>query len=160
MNITATSKIMSPELKEDVLNVVGLASLASIGGYGGTFFFSTLNPLSGACYLGITSVISHVAYLIFGRMKDAVESPKLKYLITAVQLLQIPLVFYFFPGSLYHLSAATKLEIIIATAHFLAIPVFFHLGIKAWNEPTLPNIAAATSVMLSLANGLRSYIRL
>lgn len=154
------SKMTSEEMQEHALNVAGVTALASVCAYGGTFFFTSHNPMSGALYLGIVSLISHVAYLIFENMRGSVDAPKLKYALTAVQLLQIPMVFYFFSGAFsYQLTGASKFEIIIATAHFIAIPVFFDLGIKAWNEPTLPNIAAATGVMLSLVNGLRNYVR-
>ena len=153
-------KITSAEAHDTIHNVAGLTTLASVCAYGGTFFFSSLTPLDGVLYLGSVSLISHVAYLIFGNMKDSVESPKLKQMILAVQLLQIPMVFYFFPGTLAsHMTAASKLEIIITTAHFVAIPAVFYLGIEAWKAPSFTSIAAATGSMLTLTSGLRNFIR-
>ena len=155
------SYLMSNDMQEHVLKVAGVTALASICAYGGTFFFTSHRPLSGAVYLGSVALISHIAYLVFEQIKDAVDHPKLKYALTTVQLFQIPIVFYFSPGSLiFPLSGSVQLEIIVASAHFVAIPLFFHLGIKAWYDPSFANIAAVAGVMLSLANGLRNYIRI
>lgn len=153
------SVLMNEEVHDFALRATSLTCLASICGYAGTFFFSKFNPKSGAIYLASVALTSQVAYEILEKLKESVESPRLKQVITAVQLLQIPMAFYLLPDLLkLHLSGGAKLEIIVVTAHFVAIPVFFHLAIKAWNEPTLANVAAAVGVMLSLANGLRSYI--
>lgn len=157
---SVTERITSAEAQENIHNVVGLTTLGSVCAYGGTFFFSSLKPLDGAFYLGSVSLISSVAYLAFGYLKDSVESQRGKLAITAIQLLQIPLAFYFFPGTLAaHLTAAAKLEIIITTAHFVAIPAVVYLGIEAWKAPSFNSIFATTSSMLALTNGLRNFIR-
>ena len=49
------SKMTSEEMQEHALNVAGVTALASVCAYGGTFFFTSHNPVSGALYLGIVS---------------------------------------------------------------------------------------------------------
>lgn len=153
-------KIFSEESQQYVSKTVGGTALAGICGYGGTFFFTTLNPVTAAIYFSTTALVTQLTYRVFEKMKESVKSPMLKHTFTAIQLLQIPVFFYLFhgvPGTF--LSGATKLEMITATAYFTAIPVFFHLGIMAWNEPTVTHITAAIGVMLPLANGLGNYAK-
>lgn len=150
------SILSNEEVQNHAVKTAGMTSLAAVCAYGGTFFFTAHNPIIGVVYLSSAALTSHVAYQIFEKMKESVESERLKYVITAVQLFQIPVVCYLAPGTLLpQLSNAIKLEIIIATAHFVAIPVFFHIAIKAWENR---DFAFAVSIMLSLANGLRTYI--
>ncbi len=151
--------LVSEEMQDRALKTVGLTSLAAISAYGGTFFFTRLNPMLGVAYLSTVTLTSHVAYQIFERLKEYVDSPHLKQLLSIIQLTQIPLVFYALSGPVHaHLSQAVKLEIIVATGHFVAIPIFFYLAIEAWQDPTFSKIAAAGSFMVALASGLKTYI--
>lgn len=141
--------------------VFATTTLAAVCGYGGTFFFTVHNPIHGALYLGSVALTSHVAYLILDEIKAHVKSPKLTHVFSAIQLFQIPLVFYYPPSSIaLNMPGNIKLEIIIAAIHFLAIPLVFHLGIETWKDPTLINIGYTGSLMLTLANGLRNYIQI
>lgn len=157
MNIS--SEFISAENQQFVFRTVAYTTLTAICGYGGTFFFTTINPKIGASYIGTIFFISQISYDFFEKLKSPITSPTLKNGITVIQLLQIPLFFYLFHGSSSSLSAAVKLEIISATAYFVAIPVFFHLGIVAWNKPTFTNVATAVGVMLQLASGLGNYAK-
>lgn len=151
--------LTSDAMQDCLLKTAGLTSLVSICAYGGTFFFTRHNPVHGAAYLSVVALTSLVAYQIFEKMKEYVDSPTVKDIIKAVQFLQIPLVFYALPGPFnLHLENAVKLEMVIVTAYFVAIPMFFHFAIEVWNDPTLPNLFAASGIMLSLANGLKSYV--
>lgn len=151
--------LVSEDMQNRALKTVGLASLASISAYGGTFFFTRLNPMHGVAYLGTVTLVSYIAYQIFEKVKEYVDSPHLKQLLSTMQLTQIPLVFYALSGPVnLHLTQAIKLEIIVATGYFVAIPIFFHLAIEAWQDPTVSNIAAAASLMVALSSGLKSYI--
>ncbi len=146
---------------ETAFHMAGGVALAAVCGYGGTFFFSLLNPAIGAAYVASAAITSMVAYQALESLKDNFKSERVKKVITIVQLLQIPLSFYLLPEPLgLCIRAATKLEIIIATAHFAAIPVFFHLAIEAYRNPTTQNIALAAGVMLPLATGMRTYVAL
>ncbi len=89
------------------------------------------NPLSAAVYLATAALTSQVAYHILEKIKTFAQSQGLKHALTAVQLLQIPLMFYMFSGGPAILSGITKLEVITATAYFFAMPVFFYLCVTA-----------------------------
>ena len=154
---TATSNLKSDEFQQFVLKTSVCTGLAAICGYGGTFFFTHFNPRMGASYFATVALISQVVYGIFEQVKDPGNLPILKRAVEAIQLLQIPIFFYLLHGNHSRLSAAVKLEIICATAYFTAIPIFFHLAIKAWNEPTSENIGTAMALMIPLASGLASY---
>ncbi len=155
-----TAKLMSDEWRHFALKTGVCTTLAGVCGYGGTFFFTSFNPRIGASYFAVVALVGQIAYEILEQLKSPVEdSPWLKRMVTAVQFLQIPLCFYLLHGTSSHLSAAVKLEIICATAYFTAIPIFFHLAVKAWNDPTASNIAKAVGVMLPLANGLGNYAK-
>lgn len=148
----------SDQIRQEVVKTIGCTLLTFVCGYGGTFFFTTLNPGQAALYIAKVSLVSQVSYHIFEKLKNNVQSPLLKNTITVIQLLQIPLFFYLLHGGAI-LTGVEKLEMVVATAYFTAIPVFFHLGIIAWNDPSVTNIAAAVGVMLPLANGLGNYAR-
>ena len=135
--------------------------LASVCAYGGTYFFTRYPPRIGASYFGIVVLVSQVVYRALEELKKSINLSCYRNVIVAGQLLQIPFFFYLFHGSQGQmLSAATKMEIITATAHFAAIPIFIHLGTIAWNEPTVEHIAAAMGVMLPLASRLQLYAEL
>jgi len=162
MIMTLTSiynQITSEDSKQFAFQTVGAASLAAVCGYGGTFFFTALNPVSAATYFAVVALTSHVAYQALEKLKESVEAPRLKQVITAVQLLQFSILFYFFHGLSGAATGAAKLEMITATAYFVAIPVFFHLAIEAWKDPTLANIGVAVGVMLPLVSGLGGYAK-
>lgn len=142
-----------------IYKAFGCASLAAVCGYAGTFFFTVHNPLAAAIYLATAALTSQVAYHILEKIKSNVQSHGLKHAISAVQLLQIPLMFYMCSGTPLILSGVAKLEVLVAAAYFIAIPIFFHLSIVAWNEPSVTNIVAAIGVLLPLANGLGSYAK-
>ncbi len=147
--------------QQSALKVTGGVLLSAVCAYGGTHFFTTHHPLLGAAYFASVALISQVAYRALEKLKDTVDKPLARHVITVIQLLQIPYFFYaLHAGMAQRLSASAKLEIIIATAHFAAIPVFCHLAIVAWNDPTVEHITAAIGVMLPLAGGLRSYVGL
>ncbi len=155
----ACNGIVSDEVQERALQTAALTGLASVCAYAGTFFFTAYKPVNGAFYLGSVILVSHVAYQVLEKMKEMVKSDKVKYAITSIQLLQIPVVFYLMPGQLSpSLTSGAKLEIIIATAHFVAVPIFFHLGLEAWKDPTFVKVAPVAAMMLTLTQGLRSYI--
>lgn len=140
------------------LGMAGRSFLASICGYAGTFFFTTHSPMIAAAYLGTVTLVNQIAYYALEKLKEYTSNPTTKHLLFVVQLLQFPFAFYFLlPG--ISLSGALKLEILAATAYFVAIPAFFHLGRISWNDPTTSNIAYAVGVMLPLASGLRSYAK-
>jgi hypothetical protein len=141
-------------LKTGVCTVLG-----AVCGYGGTFFFTTHNPMIGASYFAMVALISQIAYAVFEQVKAFIDDPFLKKIVSAIQLLQIPLCFYVLHGTISPLSAAVKLEIITATAYFIAIPIFFQLAIDAWNEPTGDNIVKAMGLMIPLVSGLASYAK-
>lgn len=171
------SDIISLPNQEAISKVMGFTSLSAICGYGGAFFFTNVNPVVSASYFATVAVTSQVVYHLLERLKDPVETPakqseskegseKLKcpeipvknHFLEAMQLLQIPLFFHLCHGVIgTRLHGAIKLELIVATAHFVAIPVFFHLAIKTWNDPAFENVAATAGVMLTLANGLLRY---
>jgi hypothetical protein len=159
MNIlrNVSSMIKNEELWDLALKTTGTTALASVCAYGGTFFFTNYQPQIAATYFGLVALTSQVAYRVLEKLKDSVEKPLFKHLITVIQLLQIPFSFYFLHNGSQFLSAAVKLEMIAATAYFVAIPIFFHLGVVAWNDPTETKIIAAVGVMLPLASGLRTY---
>jgi hypothetical protein len=152
-----TSRLMSDDWQQFALKTGIGTVLAGVCGYGGTFFFTKLNPMMGASYIASVALIGLIAYEALEQIKTAIDSPLLKNSVTAVQLLQIPVFFYVLHGTHSHLSAAIKFEIIAATVYFTAIPLFFHLAIVAWKDQTSSNIGAAVGVMLSLASGLRNY---
>lgn len=153
-------RIGGEELQERVLQTAGITCMSSICAYGGTFFFTAYKPLDGVFYLGIVALTSYVAYQALETMKEWVESDRLKYVITSIQLFQIPILLYVLPGSLnQQLTGAAKLEILIATAHFVAVPVFFHLGLEAWKDPCFEKVAPVIAMMLTLSQGLRHYVR-
>lgn len=142
-----------------ISKTISCTALAGVCGYAGTFFFTMHNPLSAAVYLATAALTSQVAYHILEKIKTFAQSQGLKHALTAVQLLQIPLMFYMFSGGPAILSGIAKLEVITATAYFVAMPVFFHLSITAWNDPTVTNIVAAMGVLFPLATGLGSYAK-
>lgn len=138
----------------------GFTAFAAICTYGGTFLFTALNPASAALYVATAALASQVSYHILEVFKETFEAPVVKLCFTVLQLFQIPFFFYLFPSPIgFALSAADRLECLNATAHFVAIPVFFHLGIVAWNDPTVTHLAAAVGVLLPLANGLGKYAK-
>lgn len=149
-NLTSKNQIIS--------KIVGCTVLATVCGYGGTFLFTNLNPRLSASYFGSVALISQVVYQVLENLKSSTENPANKYAIAVVQLLQIPVFFYLSHGPIGpFIHGAIKLEMIVATAHFVAIPAFFHLAIRAWNDPSSANVAAAVGVMLPLANGLLRF---
>ncbi len=143
-----------------VVQTAAVTTLASVCGYAGTFFFTNFPAEKGAFYLGSVALVSFVAYQALDKLKEQLESPSLKKIIGLVALLQIPFAFYYLPKYLpLTLARTAELEILAAAAHFAAIPIFFHLAVTAWNEPSVTNIASATGVLLPLANGLRYYAK-
>lgn len=133
--------------------------LAGICAYGGTYFFTRYHPLVGASYIGIVALASQIAYRALEGLKENVDTPFFQHTINVIQLLQIPFFCYLFNGQGVS-SAAPKMEIITATAHFVAIPIFIHLAIIAWNDPTVEHIGATMAVMLPLASRLQTYAEL
>lgn len=156
MNIASVGSYLISD-EQLVSKTLSCTSLAAVCGYAGTFFFTLHNPLCAAVYLATAALTSQIAYHALEKIKSLFQSEKVKFALSAVQLLQIPLMFYLCPGSL--ITGIAKLEIITATAYFVAIPVFFHLSIVAWNDPSVGNIVAAIGVLLPLANGLGSYAK-
>ena len=154
-----TSGLMSEECQQFALKTGGCTVLAAICGYGGTFFFTNLNPRVGAFYLATVALISVVAYQAFEKVKSPIKSPMLKQMVEVLQFAQFPLCFYFLHAPGYRLSAAVKLEIISATAYFIAIPFFFRFAVVAWNEPTFANVGTAVGVMLQIADQLGNYAK-
>lgn len=157
-NMISELRYQSDEMwQESVLKITGGTLLASVCAYGGTYFFTRYSPMMGVTYFGMVALISQVAYRALAELKENVDTSICQHVITVIQLFQVPFFFYLCHGGNDHLSAAVKLEIITATAHFAAIPIFIHLAIVAWNDPTVEHIAAAMGVMLPLASRLQSY---
>lgn len=149
-NLSSAEQIIS--------KTIGCTALATFCGYGGTFLFTNLNPWLSASYFGTVALTTQVVYQVLENLKANTENPATKYAISVVQLIQIPVFFYLSHGPIGPMiHGAIKLEMIVATAHFVAIPAFFHLAIQAWNDPTSANVAAAVGVMLPLANGLLRF---
>lgn len=165
--------IISEPKQKAISQVVGFTTLSAICGYGGAFFFTHIHPLVSATYFASVALTSQVVYRAFEHLKSPIEKPVLNppekptdspevpfknHFVEAIQLLQIPLFFHLCHGVIGpRLHGAIKLELIVATAHFVAVPVFFHLAIKAWKDPSVTNVAAAAGVMLPLATGLLRY---
>ncbi|CUI17633.1 hypothetical protein PNK_2029 [Candidatus Protochlamydia naegleriophila] len=148
------------EIRSHAVQTIAMTTLASICGYAGTFFFTNFPAETGAFYLGSVALVSFVAYQSLDKLKEQLESPSLRKIVGLVALLQIPFAFYYLPKYLpLNLASTAELEILAAAAHFAAIPIFFHLAVTAWNEPSVTNIASATGVLLPLANGLRYYAK-
>jgi hypothetical protein len=144
--------------QESSLKIGGGTVLIGACAYGGTYFFTRYHPMIGAGYVSLVALISQIAYCVLEVMKENIDDPLNQHVVTVVQLLQIPFFCYLFNrinGEV--LSAATKMEIISATAHFAAIPVVIHLGKIAWDDPTVEHIGAAMGVMLPLASRLQTY---
>ncbi len=144
--------------QQQMVKIASCAAFSSVCALGGTFFFTAINPLAAATYFATVAVISQATYHIFAALKSMTASTALKLIFSAMQLLQFSLWFYLLPGPLgIAFSGAQKLEIVNAAAHFLATPIFFHLAIEAYREPTIPNIAYAIGVLLPLGSGLGKY---
>jgi len=152
-----SSNLINKDWPQFVLKTVSVTACITLSGYLGTHFFTSLNPNVGAGYVGICILASQLVYEIFEEIKEPINSKPIAKAITAVQLLQFPLVFYFLHGTHPFLSAATKLEIISATAYFIAIPIFFYFANAALNDPTDSNIATAVGILIPLASKLASY---
>ena len=145
--------------QQSTLKVAGGMVLGAACGYGGTYFFTHHPPLVGAMYVGSAALVTQIAYRALEKLKEVIDHPLFKHAVTAIQLLQIPLFFHLLHAcNGQFLSAGVKLEILIATAHFMAIPILFHVGIAAWEDPTVERLAAFSGIMLTLANGLRYYV--
>jgi hypothetical protein len=144
-------------IQHDIVKPAGITLLASTCAFGGTFFFTNHHPLVGAAYLGTVALVGQVAYQAMEKIKEIQQSPTVQHLISVIQLLEIPLLFYYLHAGTRFLPAAVKLEIVAATGYFIAIPLFFHLGIEAWKDPSPANISSTIGVMLALSSGLRGY---
>jgi len=151
------SPLLNDQFQHFASKTAGITVLASVCAYGGTFFFTSHPPITGAMYFGTVALIGQVAYQALVNLKECFENQTIKHLINVIQLLEIPFFFYFLHGGSQFLTAAIKLEIVAATAYFTAIPLFFHLGIETWNDPSAANIAMTMGVMMPLASGLRAY---
>lgn len=154
-----TSNLMNKDWQEFAIKTGACTALTTICAYSGTYFFTTLNPKMGAAYIGICTLVGFIAYEIFEVIRVSIQSEPIKKIITAVQLLQFPLVFHLLNGISTYLSAAVKYEIISATAYFIAIPIFFHFANRTLDEPTFENIWATVGIMLALASQLSQYAR-
>lgn len=160
-NILSEFKLETHETWQQSLIKMGEgALLAGVCAYGGTYFFTHYHPLIGASYVASVALVSQVAYRLLGAMEKKIDHPIHQHFINCAKLFQIPYCFYLLHGGFAHLAAPVKMEIITATAHFAAIPVFVHLGIIAWNDPTVEHIAASMAVMLPLASRLQVYAEL
>lgn len=147
--------------QDSTLKISGGTLLAGVCAYGGTYFFTRYHPMMGASYVGTVALVSQIAYCILEILKEDSELHFYEHTMTVIQLLQIPFFCYLFSGiNNGTLSAATKMEIISATAHFAAIPIVVHLGKIAWDDPTVEHIGVAMGVMLPLASRLQTYAEL
>jgi len=152
------SNLRNKNWQEFGLRTISCTTLTTVCAYSGTFFFTNIPPRIGAAYIGLCTLIGLIAYEIFEEAKIPIQSEPIKRVITVIQLLQFPLVFHLL-GNRTYLAGALKLEILTATAYFVAIPVFFHFAIRALKDPTFNHICAAVGVMLPLASKLGDYAK-
>lgn len=160
-NILSQFKFDAHETWQHSLIKIGEgALLAGVCAYGGTYFFTRYDPLTGASYIATVALVSQVVYRLLDVLGKQTDHVICQRFINGAKLFQIPYFFYLLHGAYAPLTAPVKMEIITATAHFAAIPIFVHLGIIAWNDPKVENIAAAMAVMLPLASRLQVYAEL
>lgn len=156
---TVANNLLNKDWSKFALRTFGCAVGGALCGYGGTFYFTKINPIIGAAYIGISVLICQITYEFFEEAKTPIKSAYIQEGIRVIQVFNFILVLHFIhsPGS--QLSAALKLEIITATTYFIAIPIFFRLALEAWKDPSSNNIGAAMGVMLALASKLGDFAK-
>jgi hypothetical protein len=154
-----TSNLMNKDWQEFSIKTGGCTAFTAICGYAGAYFFTTHNPRIAAAYIGICTLVGLVVREIFEEIKTPVESEPIKKVITALQLLQFPLIFHMLDAGSKHLSGVAKFEIISATAYFIAIPIFFYFANRTLEDPSFENVWATVGVMLAIGSQLSYYAR-